>query len=278
MVRLSRETRFALVPTREAGSTKPINSWAGWPTTNLIAPRIRLQMIVGGDPDPVTGYLCNIKVIDDLLRQVVTRSVLPMADQAMTAESLLQLVFREARQGWDQALAAPNANTAEPPPKIESLTLHLSPYLRYTTFSQSEASSSMIELTEQFEFSAAHRLHCDTLGVEENGRLFGKCNNPEGHGHNYVVEVSVGAEVDAVRGQVISLEEFERTVDRLVIDRLDHKHLNRDVEYFADVNPSVENIAVAIYHWLDGQFGNAALRKVKVFETPKTWAEYSGKA
>ena len=108
----------------------------------------------------------------------------------------------------------------------------------------------------------------------ENRDTFGKCNNRQGHGHNYVVEVSVAGEIGA-SGSVVVLEKFQDTVKAEIVDRLDHKHLNRDVPYFADVNPSVENIAIAIYGWLDGKVG-AELRSVKVFETPKTWAEYCG--
>ena len=75
---------------------------------------------------------------------------------------------------------------------------------------------------------------------------------------------------------MIAIQDFESIVKRLIIDRLDHKHLNLDVDYFKEVNPSVENIAIAIYNWLEGQFGSAELKKVKVFETPKTWAQYCG--
>lgn len=140
----------------------------------------------------------------------------------------------------------------------------------------SPPASPAIQLTQQFEFSAAHRLHCEQLSVEENRRIFGKCNNPAGHGHNYVFEVTVSGNANSGRGQIIPLEQFESTVKRLVVDRLDHKHLNEDVAYFETINPSVENIVVAIYQWLDGQFGDAKLERVKVFETPKTSAEYSG--
>ena len=77
-------------------------------------------------------------------------------------------------------------------------------------------------------------------------------------------------------GKVVCLADFELAVKRLVIDRLDHKHLNRDVAEFADLNPSVENIAVKIWDWLDGNIPNTQLKRVRVYETPKTWAEYSG--
>lgn len=141
----------------------------------------------------------------------------------------------------------------------------------------------MIQLTQQFEFSAAHRLHCDTLSDEENKALFGKCNNPSGHGHNYVVEVTLGREiVDAKQVENTNgLIEFEKIVKAQVIDRLDHKHLNEDIEYFSNVNPSVENISVAIWNWLEEPISKLAatdcqLVSVKVFETPKTSALYAG--
>ena len=126
-------------------------------------------------------------------------------------------------------------------------------------------------LTHQFEFSAAHRLHCDHLSDEQNQQLFSKCNNPAGHGHNYVVEVSILQDADeALR---VSLAKVAETVKTLVIDKLDHKHLNVDIDHFTKVNPTVENISTAIFSWLDGRFDAAQLQTVKVFETPKTWAE-----
>lgn len=306
MVRLSRETRFALVPEPEMGSGKANNSWAGWPSTNLIVPQLRLQVIVSGEPDSSTGYLCNIKIIDDLLRNIVTKKLIPNYDGTQTAEQLIRVVVDEVHRGWNDAVVSDldrNGRSYEGQtlPVVDLVCLHVTPFLRYTigcnppsprsdslsateTIEPNESpdgfsnrsSATMIELTQQFEFSAAHRLHCHDLSDAANRQLFGKCNNPEGHGHNYVVEVSVAAQVDSDQGQVVSLDQFEAKVKELVIDRLDHKHLNRDVDYFSKVNPSVENIAVAIFGWLNGQFGSTQLTRVKVFETPKTWAEFSG--
>lgn len=134
----------------------------------------------------------------------------------------------------------------------------------------------MVQLTQSFEFSAAHRLHVPRLSDEENRRVFGKCNNPNGHGHNYVVEVSVSGRPDAQTGCLLPLPRFEEIVKARVIDRLDHTHLNRDTREFAEVNPSVENIAVVIWNLLCDHVSPARLSSVRVYETPKTYAEYRG--
>jgi len=133
----------------------------------------------------------------------------------------------------------------------------------------------MVEVVQQFEFSAAHRLYCPDLGDEENRRVFGKCANPNGHGHNYLLEVTVSGRPDESTGRVIALDAFQRVVRAEVIDRFDHKHLNLDCEEFAGVNPSVENIAQVIWSRLEGRFAPAALSRVRVWETPKTCAEVS---
>lgn len=134
----------------------------------------------------------------------------------------------------------------------------------------------MIELTQCFEFSASHRLHVASLSDEDNRRYFGKCNNPHGHGHNYQIEVTIGRQVPDEAGTVLPLPRFEEIVKREVIDRLDHTHLNADVPEFAELNPSVENIARTIWGYLDGKLAPATLRRVRVWETGKTYAEYAG--
>ena len=255
MMQLSREIRFALIDHDQPAVT---NSWAGWPSTNLLVPQLTLRCLIEGEVDQSTGYICNIKELDNLMRGVVA-DVLPLVEQGTTAELLLSRIFAECVIKWKSDA------------RIVKQTLFLSPYLSY---SNSIDEPNMIEMTQQFEFSASHRLHCDHLSDEENRNLFGKCNNPSGHGHNYVVEVSVLG--DLHDGQVINLHQFESLVKELVIDKLDHKHLNSDVEHFSKVNPSVENITQAIWNWLQGKFGSAKLSRVKVFETPKTWAQISG--
>ena len=258
MIRLSREIRFSLVPPADDG---PIgNSWGGWPSTNQIVPYLTLRCELSGSSDAQTGYVCNIKHVDDLLRDVITQVVVPEYQPGQTAEQLIRRIQQEVDRR--STLSA----------NIESLHLSLSPYLSYSI---SAEVPDVIQVTQQFEFSAAHRLHCRDLSPEENQQTFGKCNNPEGHGHNYVVEVTVAREVDG-SASVVDLVQFERTVKESVINRLDHQHLNRDVPYFAEVIPSVENIAVAIWNWLEEKFDAARLQCVRVYETPKTWAEYRG--
>ncbi len=258
MIRLSREIRFSLIPPAEDGRVG--NSWAGWPSTNQIVPFLVLRCELSGSVDQRTGYVCNIKHIDDRLREVITKTVIPEFQAGQTAEQLVRRIHTAVTH-------------AEPfGARIDTLHLAVSPFLHYSI---SSGNPEMIQLTQQFEFSAAHRLHCRDLSDDENQKTFGKCNNPEGHGHNYVVEVTVARKVDGA-ASVMPLAELEQTVKQSVINRLDHKHLNRDVPYFADIIPSVENIAVAIWKWLEPELGQAPLTSVRVYETPKTWAEYRG--
>lgn len=269
MTQLSREIRFALVPPERLNSERPSNSWAGWPKTNLVVPHLVLRCVVEGTPDHSTGFLCDVKTIDQALRGVVTERLIPDCVEPMSAEAMLLIAIQELIARWKIEL------------RIELLELELSPFLRYRCEGSETGKSNMpptstIELTQQFEFSAAHRLHCSDMSDEENQNLFGKCNNPAGHGHNYVFEVTVSRGIDSPQSQVIDLDTFETIVKSNIVDRLDHKHLNEDVEYFGNVNPTVENITRAIFEWLDGKFDSAKLESVKVFETPKTWAKYSG--
>ena len=140
-----------------------------------------------------------------------------------------------------------------------------------------------ITLRQQYEFSAAHRLHVEELSESENREVFGKCNNPAGHGHNYRLEVAVEKPITP-EGHAPAVEELDRVVDEHVIDHLDHKHLNLDVPEFADLNPSVEHIAQVIWSLLeepvarlDGE-DSARLVEVRVWETGKTACIYRGPA
>ena len=134
----------------------------------------------------------------------------------------------------------------------------------------------MTRLSQKFEFSAAHRLHNPALSEIENAKVYGKCNNPHGHGHNYELQVTIAGAPDA-SGIILPLPELEQIVNAAVIQKLDHKHLNVEVPEFKQLIPSVENIAMVVYRMLKLPLAatRAKLVGVTVWETPKTWCEYS---
>ncbi len=240
------------------------NSWGGWPSAVGIAPYLVLRATVSGTPNPVTGYLVNIRLIDVLLRE----QAIPLAARRLREFGAGATGERLALELWGAVSAH-----APPPARLERLALRTTPFVQ---FEVEAGAPEMVQLTQSFEFSAAHRLHVPRLSDEENRRVFGKCNNPNGHGHNYVVEVSVSGRPDAQTGCLLPLPRFEEIVKARVIDRLDHTHLNRDTREFAEVNPSVENIAVVIWNLLCDHVSPARLSSVRVYETPKTYAEYRG--
>jgi 6-pyruvoyltetrahydropterin/6-carboxytetrahydropterin synthase len=160
------------------------------------------------------------------------------------------------------------------PVEVESARWFLTPFLAYEV---RRSELPMVRLSQRFEFSASHRLHNPRFSDEENRRKFGKCNNPHGHGHNYEVQVTLAGEPDQSVGVLIDVPAMERIVSSTVIDRFDHKNLNVETEEFRDLIPSVENIAMVIFRMLKPQFERqrARLASVTVWETPKTWCEYS---
>jgi 6-pyruvoyltetrahydropterin/6-carboxytetrahydropterin synthase len=133
--------------------------------------------------------------------------------------------------------------------------------------------SEMIYFSEKFEFAAMHKLWNDDFSEERNLEVFGKCANPAGHGHNYVVEVTVKKPVG---GNGFGIGDFEKTVDDELIGVLDHKNLNVDIAEFSEANPTVENIAASAWNRLAGKFAEATLHCVTVWETDRTYCSYYG--
>jgi 6-pyruvoyltetrahydropterin/6-carboxytetrahydropterin synthase len=134
----------------------------------------------------------------------------------------------------------------------------------------------MIYLTRKAEFSAAHYYHNPDWTPEENQRVFGKCSNLNGHGHNYTLEVTVAGEVDAVTGFVIDLKLLKDILNREVLDDFDHRHLNKEVPEFAALMPTTENIAVAIWQRLAAHLHPAKLHRVRLYEQPDLFVDYYG--
>jgi 6-pyruvoyltetrahydropterin/6-carboxytetrahydropterin synthase len=125
-------------------------------------------------------------------------------------------------------------------------------------------------------FNAAHRLHNPSWNVDKNKTIFGKCNNPYYHGHNYELIVCVKGEIDPDTGYVIDMKVLSDLIEDKVCDVLDHKNLNEEVEYFKTVNPTAENICVFIYNILRDEINSAHQLSVRLYETPRNFVEYEG--
>lgn len=250
-----REARLSIGPAR----TQRTNPWAGWPPATHLAPYITLQVVVEGEPDPASGYLCDIHDIDGVLFDYVQPRLFAETQRGPCAgEHLLS-------NTWGIV-----SHRLPPGVRLQELHLAITPYLIYHHYA---GAVGMISITQSFEFAAAHRLYCSDYTPEQNLQAFGKCSNPNGHGHNYILEVTLRGEPDRTTGLVYALPKFEQLVHDLVIDSLDHKHLNLDCPEFTRLNPSVENITRVIWDKLQGKFHPAVLAQVRVWETPKTYAQ-----
>lgn len=130
-------------------------------------------------------------------------------------------------------------------------------------------------LTRRYWFSASHRLHCEQMSDAENKAVYGKCNNPHGHGHNYAVEITVSGQVEPRTGMVCNLAELDAFVDKNILQRFGHENLNT-LEDFKGVVPTTENLCVRIYEILGHGFREAAVEKVRIEETMLNSFEYAG--
>ena len=133
-----------------------------------------------------------------------------------------------------------------------------------------------VRVTRRVHFSAGHRLYDATLSDEENRRVFGACSNPNGHGHNYELEVTVEGELDPATGFVVDLARIRDVVEQEVVRDVDHANLNCDVSWMRGVNPTSENLVVQIWRRLEGVMERGRLVSVRLWETPRNSVEYRG--
>jgi 6-pyruvoyltetrahydropterin/6-carboxytetrahydropterin synthase len=136
----------------------------------------------------------------------------------------------------------------------------------------------MVYLTRKCEFSASHYYHSPEFSAEENQRIFGKCANPNGHGHNYTLEVTVKGDVDPKTGFVVDLKELKEILNHEVLEALDHRHLNKEVPEFLRQIPTTENLAIAIWNRLQDKLRVAKLHRVRVYELPDLFVDFYGEA
>ncbi len=134
----------------------------------------------------------------------------------------------------------------------------------------------MIYITRREVFSAAHRLYNPTFSDEENDKIYDKCNNPNWHGHNYVLEVTVCGIPDPNTGYLIDLKQLKKIIRENIISKVDHKNLNLDVDFLRGIIPTVENLAVAFWRQLEDKLINCKLYKIKIYETENNVVEYFG--
>jgi 6-pyruvoyltetrahydropterin/6-carboxytetrahydropterin synthase len=265
MFRLTREVRFAVnsSPAAPGPDAAPANAYAGHPPITGLAHYFTLAVTVAGELDTDSSYLLNIKDIDQQVRRLaipVVAGVVRERPGTFGHGTLVEL-FGVLKDAWS-------------PARVEEIRLALSPLTSVAVLAKE---FPMTRLSQKFEFSASHRLHNPALSDDVNRATYGKCNNPHGHGHNYEVQVTLAGTPADDTGMIVDVPAFERTVATAVIDRLDHKNLNVEVPEFRDLIPSVENIARVIYGMLKPKLnaGDTRLASVTVWETPKTWCEYS---
>jgi len=137
----------------------------------------------------------------------------------------------------------------------------------------------MVYITRKFHFSASHRMFKPELSDDENFTLYGKCSNPSGHGHNYILEVTVEGEPERGIGYVMDLKKLKVIVDDALIEKVDHKNLNVDVDFLKNIIPTSENIVMKFWEQLESKINNnhRKLYSLKLFETENNVVEYKGK-
>ncbi len=134
----------------------------------------------------------------------------------------------------------------------------------------------MVYVTRKAHFSSSHRLYNPAWSDDKNAAVFGKCNNPNGHGHNYTIEVTVAGDPPKDTGMVIDLKKLEEIIETEIVERVDHKHMNLDVDFMKGVIPTAENMAVAFWKILEPRIREGRLASIRLFESENNFVEYRG--
>jgi 6-pyruvoyltetrahydropterin/6-carboxytetrahydropterin synthase len=262
---LARRIRFSVNPFLPV-DTEGFNSFACKPTGEGFSIFLELTVELTGKIDQTTGFLINVSDIDMNVRKFVVPVFAGHIRENFNNGKHINFIkiVELLRLAWSQ-LADKFGSV-----RIKKLGLKLNPFRTVTVDSQD---ANMVYFSEKFEFAAMHKLWNDDFSEERNFEVFGKCANPTGHGHNYIVEVTVKKPPAA---DTFSIAMFERIVDEELVKLLDHKNLNADIGEFSKVNPTVENIAAFAWEKLVAKFGQAMLHCVTVWETDRTYCSYYG--
>jgi len=265
MYKLLRQVRFSINPFLSEDSLG-YNSFASKPAGEGLSIFLELSVEVTGEVDPATGFVINVSEIDTKVREfavpIFAGRIKQRFQQAkhIGLSEIVELLKSAQEQLTDKFGKA----------KLSELSLKLNPFRKIAVNSKD---LNMVYFSEKFEFAAMHKLWNDDFSEQENMDVFGKCANPTGHGHNYIVEVML--QMPSGRND-FRISDFEKIVDNELIKLLDHKNLNADLELFNKTNPTVENIAAFAWNQLVGKFDKAKLHRVTVWETDKTYCSYEG--
>jgi 6-pyruvoyltetrahydropterin/6-carboxytetrahydropterin synthase len=265
MVRLGRQVRFSINPFLDQAGPG-FNAYASKPAGEGLAIYLALTVELTGPVAPGTGLLVNVSAIDETVR----RSAVPVFAERIGAHLRrgehvsLACVARMLESAWDRL------RDQFPDAQMSGLALQLNPF---RTVAMNAKEPAMLYFSEKFEFAATHKLWNDHFSEPQNRQVFGKCANPSGHGHNYIVEVTVKMPAGAAG---LNVGEFEHVVDSELMQLVDHKNLNLDVPAFGARVPTVENLALFAWEHLAGRFPTAALHGVTVWESDRTHCSYYG--
>lgn len=263
---LSRQVRFSIDPflPQQEGYNSYSSKPAGGDGLSLY---LALWVDLASELNPDTGFVVNVSAIDKLVRQ----TVIPRFVE--TIQSYFK--FKKTPQLWDMAAllrnCLPLVEAGFPDKKLKQLKLELNPYRSIILRAED---ADMFVYSEKFEFAAMHRLWNDAFDDVANYEMFGKCANPAGHGHNYIIEVRVESRIEDISEGWIG--EYQRVVKEFFVDIVDHKNLNLDVSGFETRNPTVENLSQFAWEKLAGKFSGCRLYKVILWENDRTYCSYCG--
>jgi 6-pyruvoyltetrahydropterin/6-carboxytetrahydropterin synthase len=265
MHKLARQIRFSINPFLEE-RPDGFNSYASRPCGQGFALYFSLWVELVGPVDAETGFVVNVVEID---RQVRTMVVPIFAERIGTAfRAGKHLSLSDVVAILQETFTQLEGRFGSLP--VSRLSLDLSP-LRSLAFDPEER--RVFYFSEKFEFAATHTLWNDKYSEEKNLAVFGKCANPAGHGHNYVVQVTVQRPMSR---EELDIGGFEKTVSEELISCVDHKNLNVQVPEFGRMNPTVENIARFAWEKLEGKFTYSTLSSITVWENDRTLCTYCG--
>jgi 6-pyruvoyltetrahydropterin/6-carboxytetrahydropterin synthase len=224
-----------------------------------------LEVIIRGEINEKTGMVVNIQEIDHIVKNRIAQELdgkflnreHPFFQKEIpTTENIVRYLWNALQHDLLHG-------------ELYKIRLWENPFL----YAEKEK-EAMVYLTRKYHFCTAHRLHSEQLSSEENEKVFGKCNNPHGHGHNYYLGVTVAGEPDPLTGMIIHLGILDQIVESRVVQKFDHKHLNLDTAEFRFLNPTSENMVIVIWQLLSPDL--PSLYKIGLWETEKNYFEYFG--